>query len=141
MNRNDLPKPNATCEVCGRMYRSCKTCAQLRSSGIEAWREHCDSIECYQTLVFCSTEDLSKVSKDEYEYVMSLELPEGRKPVENIQKKLDKIKDYLYPVEIKTVKSTMNATEKKDNFKNDKWSYSKPKYGTRSDKDNAKTVK
>lgn len=91
MNRNDLPAPNAICEVCGRQYRRCKKCIELKSRGIEAWREHCDSIECYQTLVLTQTEDLSNISKEEYERVISFELPEGRKPVKEIQKKLDNI--------------------------------------------------
>lgn len=91
MNRNDLPAPNAICEVCGRQYRRCKKCIELKSRGIEAWREHCDSIECYQTLILTQTEDLSNISKEEYERVISFELPEGRKPVKEIQKKLDNI--------------------------------------------------
>lgn len=90
MNRNDLPAPNKECEVCGRSYRRCAKCAQMRSRGIEAWREHCDSYECYQTLIF-TQEDLSKVTQDQYDRVIAFELPEGRKPIKSIQEKLDAI--------------------------------------------------
>ena len=84
-----------TCEVCGRKYRQCKTCAQLHARGIEAWREHCDSIECYQTLILSQTEDVSKITKEDFDRVMSFELPEGRKPVKEIADKLDAIEKKL----------------------------------------------
>lgn len=95
MNRNDLPAPNKECEVCGRKYRRCKKCIELKNRGVEAWREHCDSIECYMTLVFSQTEDISNVSMEEYERIVALELPEGRKPIPEIQEKLDAIKAKL----------------------------------------------
>lgn len=79
-----------TCEVCGRKYRRCKKCAELHGYGIEAWREHCDSIECYQILIF-SQSDPSKVTQEEFDRVTVLELPEGGKPVKEIQDKLDEI--------------------------------------------------
>ena len=94
MNRADLPQPNKTCEVCGRKYRRCKKCVELRNRGVEAWREHCDSIECYQTLILANS-DPSKVTLEEYERVIALELPEGNKPVKEIQDKLDAIKSAI----------------------------------------------
>lgn len=95
LNRNDLPAPNKTCEVCGRQYRRCKKCAELKRGGIEAWREHCDSMECYQTLIFSQIEDYSKVTREEYDRIIAFELPDGRKPIEPIQEKLNKINEYL----------------------------------------------
>lgn len=95
MNRADLPAPNATCEVCGRKYRKCQKCIEMRSRGIETWRQHCDSIECYQTLVLVNVKDISTIMRDEYERVVSFELPDGRKPIPEIQKKLNSIKTAL----------------------------------------------
>ena len=94
MNRADLPQPNKTCEVCGRKYRRCKKCIELRNRGVEAWREHCDSIECYQTLIFANS-DPSKATLEEYNRVIALELPEGNKPIKEIQDKLDAIKNII----------------------------------------------
>ena len=128
MNRNDLPAPNATCEICGRQYRRCKKCIELRSRGIEAWREHCDSIECYQTLVFVQTEDKSAITKEEYERVIAFELPEGRKPVKSVQDKLDQIKVALYGEEKKVEKveekENKDSRDNKDN-KDSKWKSTK----------------
>lgn len=101
INRNDLPPANMTCEVCGRKYRRCKTCAQMHSRGIEAWREHCDSIECYQTLVLSQMEDVSNLTREQFDRVMSFELPEGRKPVKEIADKLDVIEKKLNEKAIK----------------------------------------
>ena len=67
----------------------------MRNRGIETWREHCDSIECYQTLVLSQTEDISKITQEEYDRVIAYELPEGRKPIKEIQDKLDNIKAQL----------------------------------------------
>ena len=92
MNRENLPAPNMICEVCGRKYRRCNKCYELKNRGIEAWREHCDSIECYQTLLFVNSDDYSKLTKEEYDRVIAFELPDGRDPVESIQNKLDEIK-------------------------------------------------
>lgn len=46
------------------------------------------------TLIF-TQQDLDKVSLEEYERVIALELPEGRKPVEEIANKLKAIKQKL----------------------------------------------
>lgn len=115
MNRNDLPAPNKECEVCGRKYRRCKRCIEMRSRGIEAWREHCDSAECYMTLVLSQT-DASKVTREEYERVIGYELPEGRKPVKEIQDKLDKIKSAIEERESK--KNTWKSESKPYNSYN-----------------------
>lgn len=97
MNRNDLPAPNATCEVCGRRYRICKTCSQMRNRGIDSWRLHCDSMECYQILILANTEDISTIDKETFDRATSYELPENRKPIKEIQDKLDIIAKKFEP--------------------------------------------
>ena len=94
MNRNDLPEPNATCEVCGHKYRICQKCAQMRLRGIEAWRQHCDSYECamYYYLV---NKDQKDITEDEFNNVMGIELPDNRQLTKEMQNKLDGIEHYL----------------------------------------------
>lgn len=116
MNRKDLPEANATCETCGHRYRVCKTCAQMRSRGIDAWRTHCDCAECYEVYIF-SNMDPDAVTKEQYEHVMALELPEDRKPTGDVQKKLDVIKDYLYKDEKKYEQSIGADSNKSINTK------------------------
>ena len=83
----------------------------MHSRGIETWREHCDSVECYMTLVLSQTEP-SKVTLEEYNNVINLELPEGRKPVEDIQSKLDAIKTDINNREKTTVKTSTKISDK-----------------------------
>lgn len=95
MNRKDLPAPNHTCEVCGHKYYRCKKCIEMKYRGIETWRVHCDSIECYQILTFVNEAKEAKVDdslKTEYERIRALELPDGRKPVGTIAEELRAIK-------------------------------------------------
>ena len=94
MNRKDLPEANAICETCGHRYRVCKTCAQMRYRGIDTWRTHCDCVECYHIYILTHTEQ-DKITKEQFDFVMSLELPEGREPTREVQKKLDGIEHYL----------------------------------------------
>ena len=135
MNRNDLPAPNKECEVCGRKYRRCKKCIEMKNRGVEAWREHCDSVECYMTLVFSQTSDISKLTMDDYNNIVSLELPEGRKPVEEIQKKLDRIKETIENNNRKDswkyIGNTMNNTNKHKTYE--------PKQIKNTEKENGKT--
>ena len=94
MNRKDLPEANATCETCGHRYRVCKTCAQMRSRGMEAWRTHCDCAECYQ--IYILTNMLyDDITREAYDRAMQLELPEDREPTREVQRKLDSIEHYL----------------------------------------------
>ena len=94
MNRKDLPEANATCETCGHRYRVCKTCAQMRSRGIDAWRMHCDCAECYQIYILTNM-DYKDITREAYDRAMQLELPEDREPTREVQKKLDGIDHYL----------------------------------------------
>lgn len=94
MNRKDLPEANATCETCGHRYRVCKTCAQMRSRGIDAWRMHCDSAECYQIYILTNM-PYDDITREAYDRVMQLDLPEDREPTREVQKKLDSIEHYL----------------------------------------------
>lgn len=118
MNRADLPQPNATCEVCGRKYRRCKKCIELKQRGIETWREHCDSIECYQTLVFANTKDVSNLTLEDYNNVIALELPDGNRPVKEIQEKLNAIKKAIIE---KDRVNKVNKEEKKSTYKGNKY--------------------
>lgn len=140
MNRNDLPAPNTTCKVCGRQYRRCKTCAQLRNRGIEAWREYCDSPECYQTYILSQMDDVSSITMEDYERVMAYELPEGRKPVDEIAEKLEEVKKKLEERENAAKKD--NSGDKKgkkykayDGYDKDD-RYSKDDKGNKDDKFN-----
>lgn len=94
MNRKDLPEANATCETCGHRYRVCKTCAKMRSRGIDAWRTHCDCAECYQIYILTNM-DYKDITREAYDRAMQLELPEDREPTREVQKKLDGIENYL----------------------------------------------
>lgn len=114
MNRNDLPQANNTCETCGHKYRRCNKCSQMRNRGIEAWRARCDCIECYQTLIFSQTDDLSTITREQYNTIISYELPEGRKPIKEIQDKLDAIDKYLTEQEEKEKLEQKEQMEKQN---------------------------
>lgn len=100
MNRKDLPEANATCEICGHRYRICNKCLQMRSRGIEAWRQHCDSPECYLVYIAIN-EDPDKITKEQYEVALHTELPEERQFTKDVQRKLDAIEHYLLEKEKK----------------------------------------
>lgn len=91
INRKDLPESNATCETCGHKYRICQKCLKLRSNGIEAWRQHCDCIECYQIYIFLN-QDPQSITEEEYERALEIELPEGHEFTEATKEKFDNIK-------------------------------------------------
>lgn len=91
MNRNDLPASNAVCEVCGKPYRRCNKCIELRNRGIDMWRYHCDCAECYQIYSLVQR-DPSTITLEDYEYIKSIELPEDRKPIKEVKDKIDGIK-------------------------------------------------
>ena len=120
MNRNDLPAPNAECEVCGRKYRKCKKCLQMKTMGIETWRDHCDSYECYQVYILATTTDYNKITKEEYDRIVNLELPEERKPVHDIQEKLDRIKEHLDANEVRKQDQNVSNNSSGFAFKNQK---------------------
>lgn len=108
MNRKDLPAANATCETCGHKYRVCKTCSQMRSRGIDAWRTHCDCAECYQIYILTNM-DYKDITREAYERAMALELPEDREPTREVQKKLDSIGHYLSEKEIEQADADKTA--------------------------------
>lgn len=145
MNRNDLPAPNKECEVCGRKYRRCKKCIEMKNRGVEAWREHCDSVECYMTLVFSQTSDISKLTMDDYNNIISLELPEGRKPVEEIQSKLDRIKETIENNNRKDswkyIGNTMNNTNKHKTYESKQIKNTEKENGKTKDKEEKMNVK
>lgn len=111
MNRKDLPEANATCETCGHRYRICKTCAQMRLRGIDAWRTHCDCAECYQIYIL-SNMGYKEITREMYDRVMQLELPEDREPTREVQKKLDGIEHYLLEQERELANAQEDVQEK-----------------------------
>lgn len=100
MNRKDLPEANATCEICGHRYRICNKCMQLRYRGIEAWRQHCDSPECYFAYILINT-NYDDITREQFEHVINTELPDGREYTRDVQKKIDGIEQYLKEKESK----------------------------------------
>ena len=76
----------------------------MRNRGIEAWRARCDCIECYQIWAFVSTPDTSKITKEELDRVLSIELPEGHEIKDSIKTKLNAIKTQVEEKENKTKK-------------------------------------
>ena len=132
LNRGDLPKPNATCQVCGRQYRICNTCSKMKRAGIESWRTKCDSVECYQTLIF-TEQPISECTIEQLEYVKSMELPEDRKPIKEIQDKLDAIEAELKkPVAEKYMDEVKNDVVHEDinNIQSNKKDYFSQKKGS-----------
>ena len=94
INRKDLPEANTTCKTCGRKYRLCKRCLKLRSMGLESWREYCDCVECYQVYTVLS-KDIKDITKEEFDYIMAIELPEGQEYTEEIKNKFSEVKKYF----------------------------------------------
>lgn len=124
MNRNDLPGPNATCETCGQPYRRCAKCIELRSRGIDTWRVHCDSPECYQAYIVLHN-DINDISKEEYEQLASIKLPEGRKYTKDNKSKIEELKKKYTTKEtyIGNNKVNQKYASSNSNKKNDKYKY------------------
>lgn len=94
INRKDLPEPNTTCQTCGHKYYVCNKCLKLRTSGIETWRQYCDCIECYQLYVFLG-KDVQDIDKEEYEHVLTIELPDGKQLTKEAKAKMDAVKKHF----------------------------------------------
>ena len=103
INRKDLPEANTTCKICGHRYRLCNRCLQLRSMGLESWREYCDCIECYQVYIVLS-KDIKDITRDELDYILSIELPVGQEYTDEVKAKFAEVKRH-FGIEDKT-KST-----------------------------------
>lgn len=133
INRKDIPEPNTTCEICGRRYRLCVKCAQMRTRGIEAWRQHCDSEECYLTYILVNMMGLDEITKEQYERAVSAELPDGRDYVPDVQAKMDKIAEHLgiktaEKIGTQTIKSqSVKSTNEQSTFKKYDHGYNKKK--------------
>ena len=48
MKQQDLPKANANCAICGKPYYRCERCIKLGMQGLQHWKLHCDTPNCYQ---------------------------------------------------------------------------------------------
>ena len=117
INRKDLPEANATCKICGHRYRLCKRCLQLRSLGLESWREYCDCIECYQVYVVLS-KDINDITRDEFDYISAIELPVGQEYTDEIKAKFKEVKKHFGIVDktsaaqaTKTIQSTQTSNK------------------------------
>lgn len=89
MLQNDLPKANATCEVCGRPYYVCKPCIENRDKGIFGYKLVCCSHDCYKIYLdrLNKEPELVKHVKEEimnpeheYEEIGGIEKPVEKKP-------------------------------------------------------------
>ena len=145
INRKDLPEANTTCKTCGHRYRLCKRCLQLRSMGIESWREYCDCIECYQVYMVLS-KDINDITREEFDYILSIELPEGQTYTDEIKSKFEEVKKH-FGIEDKTVvekeiqtnqtiKPTQSATQNDWKSKGQTTNYKKYDYGYEKKKSN-----
>lgn len=94
INRKDLPEANAVCKTCGRKYRLCKRCLKLRSMGLESWREYCDCVECYQVYTVLS-KDINDITKEEFDYIVGIELPEGQEYTKEVKNKFNEVKKHF----------------------------------------------
>ena len=117
MNRKDLPAPNSKCVICGHEYYRCKRCIELKMQGVEIWRLYCDSYECamIDTLL---KEDPANITREMYENVASIELPNGRKMNEDVKKKLDEIGARFKNKEEKVISKSTYENQKADENKN-----------------------
>ena len=77
MNRDDLPSPNAVCEICGREYRKCRRCIELKSHGIKAWKLYCDTLECY-IIWSAINQPIDNITEKGFKEKCNIELPDGR---------------------------------------------------------------
>lgn len=78
MNREDLPKANAECVICGRKYYRCARCIELRNRGIEAWKLKCDSMECFGVHVLLENAKRGNFDENSLKELNSVELSDGR---------------------------------------------------------------
>lgn len=65
MLQSQLPKANATCEICGRRYHVCHECEKMRSAGQFAWRQVVCSVQCYQQWLERKKNDEAMSKKEE----------------------------------------------------------------------------
>lgn len=93
MNRENFPKPNATCVICGRKYYRCSRCIELRNMGIEAWKLKCDTFNCFS--VHCLLENANKGNFDEdmFKELISISLPEERHFTKSVLEQIDSLKE------------------------------------------------
>ena len=91
MNRNDLPAPNANCEVCGTPYHRCSKCIKLRDKGIDTWKLHCDTSRCYQVLKAVEWAENRMIDAKEFNDSISEKLPDGREFTSDMIERINRI--------------------------------------------------
>lgn len=128
MNRNDLPSPNAICEVCGKSYYRCARCIELKGKGIDTWKLHCDVKPCYEKFYAVSMAEKELIDKEEFYNIISKELPEEREYTEEFSSKVNKLmesfgfkaNDDIVNVKTETQDSNDSATVNSERQKNKK---------------------
>ena len=95
--------------------------------GLESWREYCDCIECYQVYSVLS-KDFKDVTKEEFDYIMAIELPEGQEYTEETKNKLTELKKYFETknsdrITIKTDENASVGHEERQSVEYKKYEY------------------
>lgn len=134
INRKDLPEANTTCKICGHRYRLCNRCLQLRSMGLESWREYCDCIECYQVYMVLD-KDIEDITRDEFNYILSIELPVGQEYTDEVKAKFEEVKKH-FGIENKPKESKTTQNEWKSKGQTASTNYKKYDYGYDKKKSN-----
>lgn len=80
MNRDNLPKPNAKCKICGKPYYRCKHCIELHAAGIFTWKMHCDSYECFAIYNVLAGVRTGTMTKEQARETFSECFPDGSMP-------------------------------------------------------------
>lgn len=91
MNRENAPKPNAECVICGRKYYRCARCIELRNRGIEAWKLHCDSMECFVVHTILENANKGNFNQDMLDELNTIKLSDDREFKEDVYKKIQSL--------------------------------------------------
>lgn len=69
-----------TCVVCGKKYKTCKTCDKLAQAGTFTWRGSCDTQDCFMVLMILNGYFYKEYTKDEAKELLDEYLTEYMKP-------------------------------------------------------------
>lgn len=100
MNRENAPKPNAECVICGRKYYRCARCIELKNRGIEAWKLHCDSMECFQVHTIIENAKKGNFDTEMLNELNSIELIDDREYKDDVLAEIEKLnKEFVNNIE------------------------------------------